>query len=326
MTVAELLFRMTNMRVLVVGDVCLDRWCQYDPLLSIPSAETGIPRIAVIETEPTPGAAGTVANNLKALGVKEVAVLSAIGDDGFGYELRQALSYRQINSDYLVTDPGLNTFTYTKLLNKNTQVEDLPRVDFVNARNIPTGVEASICDMLDTASRFDVICVSDQAETETGGVVTAAVRGRLARFAAKEDKLVWVDSRRRAELFRRAVIKINTEEAAEVRGRTGAESFDALRKLTESPALYITHGGNGVEIFNEDGETWVMTQRVPHPVDICGAGDSFTAGAACALAAGATAQAAARLGHLVASVTIMKPGTGVASPAEVLEAERLVNA
>jgi sugar/nucleoside kinase (ribokinase family) len=68
-----------------------------------------------------------------------------------------------------------------------------------------------------------------------------------------------------------------------------------------------------------------MTQRVAHPVDICGAGDSFTAGAACALAGGASAQAAARLGHLVASVTIMKKGTGYATPKELLEAERLVN-
>lgn len=325
MTASELLARMADMRVLVVGDVCLDRWCRYDPLLSIPSRETGIPRVAVVETERTPGAAGTVANNLKALGVKEVAVMSAIGDDGFGYELRQSLNARQIGSNYLLSPPGLNTFTYTKLLNKNTQVEDLPRVDFVNVQDIPSDVSASICDMLEAASRFDLICVSDQAETETGGVVTAAVRERLAYFAAKEDKLVWVDSRRRAEFFRRAVIKVNTDEGSEARGRVGAESFEDLRQLTEAPALYVTHGGNGVQIFNEDGETWVMTQRVPHPVDICGAGDSFTAGAACALAAGATAQAAARLGHMVASVTIMKPGTGVASPAELLEAERLVN-
>jgi rfaE bifunctional protein kinase chain/domain len=326
MTAAELLAHMANMRALVVGDVCLDRWCQYDPLLGIPSRETGIPRIAVVETERTPGAAGTVANNLKALGVKEVAVLGAIGDDGYGQELRQALRSRSISNEYLVSSPHLNTFTYTKLLNKNTLVEDLPRIDFINAQNVPSEIEAAVCDMLDATSRFDVICVSDQAETETGGVVTAAVRERLARFASREEKLVWVDSRRRAELFRKAVVKINADEAGDAKGRAGVESLSHLRQLIQAPALYITHGGNGVEIFNDTGATWVMTQRVPHPVDVCGAGDSFTAGAACALAAGATAQAAARLGHLVASVTIMKKGTGTASPGELIEAERLVNA
>jgi sugar/nucleoside kinase (ribokinase family) len=66
----------------------------------------------------------------------------------------------------------------------------------------------------------------------------------------------------------------------------------------------------------------VGTKRVPNPVDICGAGDSFTAGAACAWAAGASLDDAALLGHLVASVTIMKRGTGVASPEELLAAER----
>jgi bifunctional ADP-heptose synthase (sugar kinase/adenylyltransferase) len=232
---------------------------------------------------------------------------------------------RNVRSDYLVASTGLNTFTYTKLLNKNSQVEDLPRLDFVNVTNMPAQVDAEICDMLEAASQFDVICVSDQAETETGGVVTAAVRARLSIFAAKKHKLVWVDSRRRAELFRRAFIKINMEEADEARGRLGGESLEQLRQQTEAPVLYVTHGGNGVQVLGEDGETWVMTKRVECPVDICGAGDSFTAGAVCALAAGATAEDAARLGHMVASVTIMKKGTGVASPAELLEAERLVN-
>jgi bifunctional ADP-heptose synthase (sugar kinase/adenylyltransferase) len=185
----------------------------------------------VVETERTPGAAGTVANNLKALGAKEVAVLGAIGDDGFGYELRQALAARNISSEFLVSTPTLNTFTYTKLLNKNTQVEDLPRIDFVNALDVTREVEASICELLDAASQFDVICVSDQAETEAGGVVTAAVREKLVSFATREDKLVWVDSRRRAELFRKAVIKVNTDEAQEARGRLGAGYCRSTRTL-----------------------------------------------------------------------------------------------
>ena len=58
--------------MLVVGDVCLDRWCTYDPSLAEPSRETGIPRIGVVSTEVTPGAAGTVANNLAALGAPRV--------------------------------------------------------------------------------------------------------------------------------------------------------------------------------------------------------------------------------------------------------------
>src|ERR1700752_166419 len=75
MTDAEILAEFPKLRALVVGDVCLDRWCRYDPAQSEPSRETGIPRIGIVSTESTPGAAGTVANNLAALGCGRVAVL-----------------------------------------------------------------------------------------------------------------------------------------------------------------------------------------------------------------------------------------------------------
>jgi len=66
----------------------------------------------------------------------------------------------------------------------------------------------------------------------------------------------------------------------------------------------------------------VETKTVENPVDICGAGDSFSAGAAMALAVTRSPVEAARFGNLVAAITIMKKGTGTASPAEVLEAAR----
>ena len=93
--------------MLVAGDVCLDRWCRYDPALADPSRETGIPRIGVVATEVTPGAAGTIANNLAALGAGHVAVLGMVGNDGFGYELRGALAARGISHDLLVDAPGV---------------------------------------------------------------------------------------------------------------------------------------------------------------------------------------------------------------------------
>ncbi len=70
-----------------------------------------------------------------------------------------------------------------------------------------------------------------------------------------------------------------------------------------------------------DREVQVETQPVENPVDICGAGDSFSAGAAVALAVTGSAVEAVRFGNLVASITIMKKGTGTASPEEILRAE-----
>jgi len=322
MTAAELLTSMGSLRVLIVGDICLDHWCYYSPFLSDPSRETSIPRIAVTASERTPGAAGTVANNLQSLGVKEVAVLGVIGDDGHGYELLKSLRDRNIGTELLVRHATVPTFTYTKLINSETQVEDKPRVDFVFTNDMPPDVEIEICERLRNASdNLDVICVSDQAETERGGVITAAVRELLSEIA-RAGKLVWVDSRRRMELFRHVVVKVNHDEAFEARRRCGDISLAQLRELVEAPVFFVTHGGSGVQILNQFGETWLLTQRVASPVDICGAGDSFSAAAACALASGATHHSTARLGHLVASVTIMKRGTGFALPEELLEAER----
>jgi sugar/nucleoside kinase (ribokinase family) len=70
------------------------------------------------------------------------------------------------------------------------------------------------------------------------------------------------------------------------------------------------------------GEKWVPARAVENPVDICGAGDSFSAGAAMAMAVTRSPEEAVAFGHLVASITIMKKGTGTASPDEVLAAER----
>ena len=86
----------------------------------------------------------------------------------------------------------------------------------------------------------------------------------------------------------------------------------------DHPILMVTFGGEGVRIYDASGERWVKTEAVPHPVDICGAGDSFSAGAACAFAVTRDAVAAAKFGNRVASITIMKKGTGTSTPAELL--------
>jgi rfaE bifunctional protein kinase chain/domain len=318
---AELLDGFPRLRTLVVGDVCLDRWCRYDPALALPSAETGIPRIAVVSTEVTPGAAGTVANNLAALGAGVVSVLGIVGDDGYSHELRTALTDRGISPDLLVEARGVPTFTYTKLLNSQTGAEDLPRVDFVNPHPLPVEFERELIARLDReAPSYDVIIVSDQAETSQGGVVTPLVREAVLHIAAAHPEIVvWVDSRRRAELFRGVVVKPNQSEAEAASLRAlGRVDFPALRRQIHAPLLIVTHGGAGAEVLSDGGTEWVPATPIENPVDICGAGDSFSAGASMALKVSGDPIAAARFGNLVASITIMKPGTGTASPAEIL--------
>jgi len=317
---ADILAALPGLSALVAGDICLDRWCTYDPAAGEPSRETGIPRTAVVSVEVTPGAGGTVANNLAALGVGRVAVLGAIGHDGHGAELSLALSRRGIESELCIRSDDIQTFTYTKLINQATGIEDQPRIDFINVQPIPAAVERLVLDRLQqNLDAFDVVLVSDQAETSQGGVVTPAMRDLLADLAPNyPEKVILADSRTRIGQFRNLIIKPNQQETeAACRSLFGRVDYQELRRHVQAPLMIVTHGSQGVLLLDRDGETWVRTNPVANPVDICGAGDSFAAGAAVALRVTRNPVAAAKFGNRVAAITIMKKGTGTASPGEL---------
>jgi rfaE bifunctional protein kinase chain/domain len=326
MTTAEILAQFPKLSALVVGDICLDRWCTYDPAASEPSRETGIPRIGVVQTEVTPGAGGTVASNLEALGAGTVGVLSALGQDGFGLELSQALASCGISLELCVRTPAMQTFTYTKVINARTGVEDQPRLDFINTTPLPYGLERQILDNLRMAvESFDVILIADQAETSQGGVITPAVRGLVAELALQyPDRIFFADSRARIHLFRNVILKPNRKEAESAcQELFGRVDFTALARHAHAPLMFITLGAEGALVVAQDSSPARILQNPlrSNPVDICGAGDSFSAGASLALRVTGSPEEAARFGNLVASITIMKKGTGTASPEEVLAAD-----
>jgi hypothetical protein len=157
-----------------------------------------------------------------------------------------------------------------------------------------------------------------------GQAYLGAMRAALARIAdASPETLIWVDSRMRPEHFRRVIVKPNQHEAEAASVRAlGRVDYDAFRRHIEAPLLVITHGGEGALVVDENGAAWARSRPVENPVDICGAGDSFSAGAALALKVSRNAVQAAQFGNMVASITIMKKGTGTASPEELLAADR----
>ena len=318
---SALLDRFKAARVLVVGDICLDRWCRYDPALADPSRETGIPRSGIIHSETTPGAGGTVANNLASLGAGRVAVIGAIGRDGFGFELERALSARNIDYTLLVASDDMQTFTYTKLINSETGVEDQPRIDFVNTTRLPSDIEDQLIVNLTSAyGDYDVIMVADQAETDQGGVVTPAIREVISDIADHDpDKVIVVDSRNRVSEFRNVIVKPNEAEAEQTCLQLFGElDYSRLRQLVGECPLVVTRGEKGSNLIDDQGERFIPALTIGEAVDTCGAGDSFGAGLALALFSGAEIDTAVRFGTLVSSVTVMKPGTGTAAPEEVL--------
>src|SRR6266700_2685393 len=80
-----------RLRIAIVGDFCLDRYLEIDPARQETSIETGLPVHNVVNVRSQPGAAGTILNNLVALGIREIYPVGFAGEDGEGFELRAAL-------------------------------------------------------------------------------------------------------------------------------------------------------------------------------------------------------------------------------------------
>src|SRR4029077_7594867 len=111
----QILLRIPSLRIGVLGDLFLDRYFDIDAQLDEPSLETGLIAYQVTQVRSQPGAAGTVINNLAALGVGRIVPIAVIGDDGEGYELRQALDeLRGVDSRHLKVTRQRRTPTYTK--------------------------------------------------------------------------------------------------------------------------------------------------------------------------------------------------------------------
>src|SRR5437773_3122886 len=109
--------RYAHLRIAIVGDFCLDRYLEIDPAKREISIETGLPVHNVVNVRSQPGGAGTILNNLAALGIGEIFPVGFSGEDGEGYELHRALRARKgARLDHFVMLAERRTFTYCKPL------------------------------------------------------------------------------------------------------------------------------------------------------------------------------------------------------------------
>jgi sugar/nucleoside kinase (ribokinase family) len=356
-----LLARFQHMRVAVIGDFFLDKYLEVDPRLAEPSLETGKTAHQVVGTRHSPGAAGTVANNLAALmalapgGQRgSISAIGFTGDDGTGYELRSDLRSIGVGIEHLHTDtdPGRRTPAYLKPkdLDRAGLEGEHSRYDLKN--RIPTGaaIERRIMDSIrQVIDTVDVLVAMDQVEDEGFGVFTPGLYHLLPRIVdGKGRPVCWADSRRRIVRFSGFVRKMNQfellgihdpEPGAVLPDETVATAFSALDKSSGS-RIFVTAGEKGVWVVMDDetgagsgqagtdtgdrAVVFVPAVRVEGQVDPTGAGDSFTAGAVLALACGASSLEAALVGTLASSVTVRKLGTtGTATPEELREALQL---
>jgi rfaE bifunctional protein kinase chain/domain len=330
----DILDRMPELRILLAGDLFLDRYLEIDRSLTEVSLETGLEAHQVTEVRSSPGAGGNVIANLRALSV-QVSVVSIIGDDGEGYMLRRHLADLGVDTTGLVVAPDRVTPTYTKPMmhEPDGTVHELSRLDICNRTPTPARVEqAAVKMMQELASSADGILVADQVSAPEVGVVTTRLREALTESARTHPrKPHMVDSRMRVGLFERFMLKPNAAEALRALDReatdvipleqAGAAGSVLARRVGRT--VFVTVGDRGILVCDERRSEHVPAVPVKGEIDVVGAGDTTISAMLASLCAGATETEAAEIGNLASSVTIQKIGTtGTASPQEVVEARQ----
>jgi bifunctional ADP-heptose synthase (sugar kinase/adenylyltransferase) len=327
--IEQILTRAPGLTVGVFGDLFLDRYLDIDARLTEPSLETGLDAYQVTAVRSVPGAAGTVVNNLVALGVGCVYPIAFIGDDGEGHELTQALRAQPgVSTEGLLTTGQRRTPTYTKpLLHEvGRPARELNRLDIKNRRPLTADLEEPLHEVLERLFLgCDALVILDQVSEADCGAVTGRARTRLTHLAAaRQETFVLADSRERIGLFQGVALKPNRAEC--VRAALGDNGMlehwpEAARELAKRAGrpVFCTAGDAGILVVGgPTGEVQVPALPVSGPIDPVGAGDSTSAAIACAVAAGADMATAAAFGNLVASITIQQIGTtGTASPDQV---------
>ncbi len=330
----QLFHSLPNQRIAVFGDLFLDKYLEIDPALGEISIETTKAAHQIVGKRCQPGAAGTVCNNLASLQVGNISVISVIGDDGEGYDLKQALHARNIEP-VLVETKNRFTPTYCKPMSQQPGGEvELERQDTKNRGLLGRDLEDAVLAKLDAlAPQLDAVIIADQVQERNCGVITDRVRKHIAQLAAKTPETIfYADSRVRIGEFDNVIIKPNRFECVNAVNPIGGDeepstelALDCARTLHQKTGqtVFLTLDKEGICPIGGESETRVPCPPVTGPIDIVGAGDSVTAGIVSALCSGATPNQAAIIGNLVASITIRQLGTtGQASPQQVLDAYR----
>jgi sugar/nucleoside kinase (ribokinase family) len=322
--VEAILRRLPALEIGVLGDLFLDRYFDLDATLTEPSIETGLDAYQVVRVRAYPGAVGTVVNNLSALGVGAIFPFALIGDDGEGYELRQALrNLPGVVLEGVESWPDRRTPTYLKpmLVEPGQSPRELNRLDIHNRQRLSREAEDRLLYHLEQRwPDLDALVVLDQVSLPDCGMITQRVRDRLAELS-EHDRATFVlaDSRERIGLFRHVAVKPNMHEL--LRALPGHSLEDAVLHLARrtGDGIYCTCGERGILYASPGGGLFeVPGYPVIGPIDPVGAGDSTSAGIVAAHSAGASPPQAAAFGNLVASITVQQLGTtGTATPAQV---------
>jgi rfaE bifunctional protein kinase chain/domain len=324
--------RYSRLRLAVVGDFCLDRYLEIDPARKEVSIETGLVVHNVVRIRSQPGGAGTILNNLAALGVAELFPVGFAGEDGEGFELKRALAaVPGVRGESFCVTAERRTFTYAKplLVSPGRIPRELNRLDSKNWTPTPGSVQRLLIDALREAARkADAIIVLDQVAIPETGVVTRRLLRAIREIQRERPGLLVIaDSRRTLKGYPPVCLKMNRAELSRLAGKArlippgeaGAAASTLARKTRNY--CFVTLAEKGMIGAGPDGAVERLAALpLRGKIDIVGAGDCVTANLTAALAGGAGLREALELANAAASVVIHKLGTtGTASIAEIGE-------
>jgi D-glycero-beta-D-manno-heptose-7-phosphate kinase len=299
-------------RILVVGDVMLDRYWFGD--VDRISPEAPVPVVRVARNEERPGGAANVARNAAALGAP-VSLLSVVGADEAGASLERLVAAEGVRTT-LHRDAAISTTVKLRVVSRQQQ---LLRIDFETTPSREVLAD-KLADYESLLADADVVIMSDYGK---GGLTHIARMIELARAAGKP---ILVDPKGDDYARYRGATAItpNRAELREVVGRWRDEAdltarAQTLRKDLDLAALLVTRSEEGMTLFEAGGVSHEPTQA-REVYDVSGAGDTVIATLAVMLAAGLPMREAVSIANHAAGIVVGKLGTAVVRTDELAAA------
>ncbi len=327
---ASIIGNYPRLSIAVLGDFCLDRYLEIDPSRREISLETQLPVHNVVNVRSQPGGAGTILNNLAALGVGTIYPLGFAGEDGEGFELWEALQRRPgVRMNYFVKSAQRKTFTYCKplVMEPGKPPLELNRLDVKNWTPTPTLLQGILIGRVEElVHTANAIIVLDQVDIPETGVVTTKILDALRKsLEPNPNLLVLADSRRGLRGFPPLIFKMNATELSAMTGRAGDFRLEEIRNAAAGLAarnrrmVFVTLSERGILGATPNGQVeHIPALPVKGEIDIVGAGDAVSANLTAAMAAGASLREALEIANAAASVVVHKLGTtGTANPGEI---------
>jgi rfaE bifunctional protein kinase chain/domain len=300
-------------RILVVGDIMLDRYWFGD--VNRISPEAPVPIVRVESREERLGGAANVARNAVALGV-ETGLLGVVGKDEASSIIDQLIEKSGIQN-YLHQDESISTIIKLRVIGRQQQ---LLRIDFEEKPN-----EKVLLDKLsrftNLVSQYDVIILSDYAK---GALVNVS---EMIATANKHNKLVLVDPKGSDYSIYSGAMML-TPNKSELRQVIGSwqneneleEKVTLLRHKLNIKALLLTRSEEGMTLFEDEGAYHVPTMA-REVFDVSGAGDTVIATVAAMLAEGRNLRDSVAIANKAGGIVVGKLGTATVFRSELFEEE-----